>query len=196
MIEYQMSLIEAFFYHWSCSYPMATEKEKYHIVFQQNDKTGTIVFLGDKIVDLEIVQDDKIVFSLHFMIDDLAIVCDHFKSFFEFLNETQTNSNEEIVIHNPNIKKILFVCSSGVSSSYFAQKIEKELKLKKLDVQVDSTYLHHLSNCIEQYDIVFFAPQIVSHIHEYENYGVKVIGIHSYDFGSWNFNKIINMAFA
>ena len=51
-----------------------------------------------------------------------------------------------------------------------------------------------MENVIEEYDLVFFAPQVLSHIKEYENYGVKVIGIHSYDFGSWNFHKIINIA--
>ena len=74
------------------------------------------------------------------------------------------------------------------------QKTEKEFKEIHMDIQVDSTYLDNLKNVIEEYDLVFFAPQVLSHIKEYENYGVKVIGIHSYDFGSWNFHKIINIA--
>lgn len=194
MLEFQMTALESFFYHWMRSFPMAEKPSDSKIVFHFKDKTGTINFLGDQIVELEIVEKEVLVFSLHFVIDDIKIVSRHFKSFFDFLKEENANSDEEIQIVDTNVKKILFVCSSGVSSSYFASEIEKEFKEIHMDIQVDSTYLDNLKNVIEEYDLVFFAPQVLSHIKEYENYGVKVIGIHSYDFGSWNFHKIINIA--
>lgn len=194
MIELKMNTLEAFFYHWIRSFPMAQENTPYKIEFCYQDKRGTITFLGDQLVQLEVMQNQKLVFSLHFLIDDIQLVSQHFKSFFDFMKNREDIQQEDIVIQNTNVKKILFVCSSGVSSSYFASEIEKNLEEIGMDVQVDSTYLENLKNCIEDYDIVFFAPQVVSHLKEYENYGTKCVGIHSYDFGSWNFNKIINIA--
>ncbi|MGM9947925.1 PTS sugar transporter subunit IIB [Floccifex sp.] len=194
MIELKMNTLEAFFYHWILSFPMAQENTPYKIEFNHQGKKGTIAFLGDQLVQLEVVQDQDIVFSLHFLIDDIQLVSQHFKSFFDFMKNTENVEQEDIVIQNTNVKKILFVCSSGVSSSYFAREIEKNLEEIGMNLQVDSTYLENLKNCIEDYDIVFFAPQVVSHLKEYENYETKCVGIHSYDFGTWNFNKIINIA--
>ena len=195
------SVLENFFYHWIQSFPYGNEQKKNVFCFEMEDKIGYVSFVGNGLVELQAVSKenkDQYLFYLHFEIRNVKDTSHYLKTFFDFLwNETNQSLNHktELIVEDTKVKNILFVCSAGWSSAYFAEEIERELQARHLDIQTAATPVENLLSVIDDYDVVFFAPQIAYIMDDYkEEYGNKIHKISSYDFGTWNFTHIIQQA--
>lgn len=58
------------------------------------------------------------------------------------------------------MKKILLVCSAGMSTSLLVSKMKKSAKEKEIDVDIKSTSEYEINRYIDEADIVLIAPQI------------------------------------
>ena len=60
--------------------------------------------------------------------------------------------------------KVLLCCSGGLTTSYFAQEINKASKLLKNTIEVSAVGYNQLYQIGQQFDFIFLAPQI-SYLH-------------------------------
>ncbi len=63
------------------------------------------------------------------------------------------------------MKKIILICSAGMSSSIVARKLNKKFKKDKEDIIVNSTYLGNRINLSKEnnYDLYLLSPQIMNY---------------------------------
>ncbi|WP_103981132.1 hypothetical protein [Helcococcus massiliensis] len=59
------------------------------------------------------------------------------------------------------MKKILIICSAGMSSSLITRKLNEKFNIEKLNYIVESTYLSEKNNIEDRcYDLILISPQI------------------------------------
>lgn len=58
------------------------------------------------------------------------------------------------------MKKILLVCSAGMSTSLLVSKMKKTAKEKEIDVDIHATSEYEINHCLDEVDIVLIAPQV------------------------------------
>lgn len=88
----------------------------------------------------------------------------YFYMHYEFINLLQasklTASFTKHLATIDSTKKILIVCSCGISSSYFASNLEQYARDKHIKVSVEASGMQHLQPTLHQYDCVLLAPQV------------------------------------
>ena len=58
------------------------------------------------------------------------------------------------------MKKILLVCSAGMSTSLLVTKMREAAKVKGIEVQIDALPIAECSTVIDSVDIVLLGPQV------------------------------------
>lgn len=61
---------------------------------------------------------------------------------------------------------ILLCCSGGMTTGYFAEKLNKYCQLNHLPYHVDATAVYQLENVYQKYDLILIAPQLRYKQHE------------------------------
>lgn len=113
---------------------------------------GTITFYPNDIVELSIVhrKTGENCFYLHFQAYDK----DHAHELYEDFIETLINTS------NTEERKILIVCSSALTSSYFAQELNKASSLLKLNYEFSACDHLLMYQKGLYYDAIMLTPQI------------------------------------
>lgn len=145
------------FYYWCKNHIFYNQKyqEKrdvnLHQILQHNDQLViTLSFWDHHIIEEQIVDitTGKIVFYMHFEFINLYQAQGLTMDFASHIHKLSTE------------KKILIVCSCGITSSLFADDLKTQVKQHNLNYTVDAINLHSLETVIENYDYVCLAPQI------------------------------------
>lgn len=115
-----------------------------------------VIFNEMNIIELSVTNltNDEVEFYLHFQMKTMKHAIELFYEMLESIKK---------LIHKP-ITKILLSCSGGLTTSYFASKMNEAAKLLFLDYKVDAIGYNELFNVGDQYDIIMLAPQI-SYMH-------------------------------
>lgn len=161
--------------------------------FQNENYKGIIQFHKENIVELKVtnLQDNTIVFYLHFAVRDFKSCLEHFNTFFDYVR-TPVIEQEKPVLNDIKVKKILLSCTAGVTTSYFSNAMQEILNEQKMDVQVDAVSYTELVNVADEYDVILIAPQIAYMLPQFrEEYGDKVINIETLDFATNNFEGVL-----
>lgn len=128
------------------------DKQKNIIVFKTNYSYSEVCFNPLQIIELSVTnpKTDEIIFYLHFQMKTLK----HAIELFDEMLETIKNT-----IDRP-VTKVLLCCSGGLTTGYFAMKLDEAAQLLGLDYKVDAIGYHQLFEVGHQYDMILLAPQI------------------------------------
>jgi len=113
---------------------------------------GEITFNVFNIIELRVeskVKDD-IIYYLHFQMQNLAHATGLFREMMDAL---------DAVTLEPQIKA-LFCCSGGLTTGFFAQKINETMEILGESIEVTAVGYGILYQVASDYDLIYLAPQI------------------------------------
>lgn len=58
------------------------------------------------------------------------------------------------------MKKILLVCSAGMSTSILVKKMEEAAEIMNIDVHVEAKAMAEAQSVLENYDVILLGPQV------------------------------------
>lgn len=105
-----------------------------------------------EIVELVIrrLGDDNPTFFLHFLLEDLDRACDLFEEMVEALSDDMCGQST----------KVLLCCSSGMTTSFFATKMQEAARGLGLDYEFEATSFERALQTDERYAAILLAPQV------------------------------------
>lgn len=113
---------------------------------------GEITFNPLSIIELKVTNKmtDAVDFYLHFQMSTMAHAVDLFYEMIECIVNLSAQS----------VVKVLLSCSGGLTTSFFAQRIQEAITLLGLDIKVEAVGYNQLFQVGNQYDVILLAPQI------------------------------------
>lgn len=191
MDEFLREIHTQFFKKWIC----LQKNEKYTIDDHQEDVIfieteyglGEITFNPMNIIELKVTNKltDDIDFYLHFQMKTMKHAVE---LFYEMIKSIINLS------HKP-VTKVLLSCSGGLTTSFFANRINEVIQLLGLHMEVDAVGYHQLFQVGDQYDVILLAPQI-SYLHAKVQEILKkqiVLNIPPQVFAKYDVGKIISL---
>lgn len=132
------------------------EKDSTHIFITTDYGKGLITFNKFNIIEFQVTNtfNDEIEFYLHFQMKTMTHALELFHEMIESIKK----------LANRPILKILLCCSGGLTTSFFASKINSASKLLYLNMEAEAIGYTELFNIGSNYDIILLAPQI-SYLH-------------------------------
>ncbi|WP_167629768.1 PTS sugar transporter subunit IIB [Listeria valentina] len=98
------------------------------------------------------------------------------------------------------MKKIMLICSAGMSSSLLVQKMQEEIALQQLDAEVIAVAEADVSKYISKVDVVLLAPQVrflaKGLKRKFGSREIPVEIIDAIDYGTMNGKNVLNQAYA
>lgn len=164
-------------------------------IVPHREKTGYIRFYGDNFVELEVYKPNKELpsFYLQFALISKTSARGYFLHFFRYLLDDQDDNENASIVTFKNANKILFTCSCGASSKYFANKIQEMVDPKKESLIFDSCAYTEVENKEKDYDLIVLMPQINYKEKEFiHKFGNKVICANTHDVATRNFHNVLN----
>lgn len=140
--------------HQSKEYEIKQE-DKDHICLVNDFGEAKIVFTEieeSEIIEFTIVsnKDQAVKFYLHFELNDE----EHAKQLYGEMIETLNRLKDEKTV------KVLLSCSSGLTTSMFAQQLNSTVELLGMDYHFDAVAYTNIYDDVENYDAILIAPQI------------------------------------
>lgn len=135
---------------------------EYQINFNQEDPdkiyitteygNGTIIFNDYNIIEFQVINtlNNETEFYLHFQMKTMKHALELFYEMLDCLKK---------LVHRP-ITKILLSCSGGLTTSFFASKMNDAARLLFLNYHVEAIGYNQLFDVGNDYDIIMLAPQI------------------------------------
>lgn len=126
------------------------------IVIETNYSYSEVTFNTMNIIELSVTNTftNEIEFYLHFQMKTMKHAIELFHEMLESIHK---------LIHRP-ITKILLSCSGGMTTSFFAEKMNEAAKLLYLNFEISAIGYNQLYNVGGDYDVIMLAPQI-SYMH-------------------------------
>ena len=169
--------------------------EKNYFYIPNGTETGYIRFYGDKMMELEVYEGNKKIpsFYLQFALVSKTSARGYFQSFFNYLLKKGDQNRHVEHVEFKNANKILFTCTCGASSSYFATQMQEKVDPEKKDIIFDACANTLLDEVQQGYDLIVLMPQINYKQKEYiEKYGDKVISANTQDVATRNLDNILH----
>lgn len=96
------------------------------------------------------------------------------------------------------MKKILLLCSAGMSTSMVVKKMKESAATKNIEAQIEAVGLEQFHDKLGEYDVFLLGPQVRFKKAELskiaETVGKKVEVINSVDYGMMRGDKILDFA--
>lgn len=146
------------------------EKED-RIIMETDQFDSYISFNENNIIELYVNNKikDEMEFYLHFQMKNLKHAVDLFNEMKDAIDH---------IIETPQIR-VLLCCSGGLTTSYFASKLNEAIELLDLDIQVSAIGYHKVFQEAQDYDVILLAPQVAYQLAQCESLlkdkSVKVI---------------------
>lgn len=123
-------------------------------------------------------------FYLHFEMKDFEFVLEQLSSFFSYFYQTEEEKAQKAKDIPHHVKRVLICCTTGLTSSYFAQMMETRAKNKLI---FSGSSSKDLPGIIQNWDLVLLTPQIYYLQKELtEQYGSKIQLMDRVDFATFN----------
>lgn len=158
MDEFLKEIHTQFFKEWIC-----IQKDKRYKVFVDNKNQdtiyieteygqGEITFNPLCIIELKVTNKitKDVDFYLHFQMKTMKHAVELFYEMIESI----------IQLSNKPITKVLLSCTGGLTTGFFAQRINEVVQLLGLNLKVDAIGYNQLYEVGNNYDIILLAPQI------------------------------------
>lgn len=148
---------------------------------------GYVSFYDESIVELRIdtIREGKTEFFLHFQLMNLNRAKELFHEMQDALHK----------IARDHQTKILLCCTSGLTTGFFAQKLNEAAKAISSDMKFEAVDYGHLLEKGYGYDAVLLAPQVAYQREKVQNAlkGALVINIPPAIFGSYDCGSLISL---
>lgn len=96
------------------------------------------------------------------------------------------------------MKKILLLCSAGMSTSIVVKKMKEAADQKNIEVHIDAVGLELFHERLNEYDVFLLGPQVRFKKDDFNKeavkYGKKVEVINQMDYGMLKGDKILDWA--
>lgn len=96
------------------------------------------------------------------------------------------------------MKKILLLCSNGMSTSLMVKKMLEAAEKKGIEVEIKAVGLEMFKENLDKYDVFLLGPQIKYRKAEFEKIaaevGKKVEVINTIDYGMMKGDKVLDFA--
>ncbi|MCD7949776.1 MAG: hypothetical protein LUG12_05925 [Erysipelotrichaceae bacterium] len=119
----------------------------YHIYYK--NKVGHFTIWPKGIIEESINEGDDILFYLHFEFHDYKYACDFFKRMINVL------AKEDQRIH-----EILLCCTGGMTTTFFAQKMNRYCELNHSPYHFNAAGSYHLDDVYQGKELILIAPQL------------------------------------
>lgn len=128
------------------------EKRPHVIIIKTDYSYSEITFNPMNIIELSVTNTftQQIEFYLHFQMKTIKHALDLYQEMLECIKQ---------LINKPTIK-ILLCCSGGLTTGFFAQKLNDAIQLLDLAQDVSAVPYSQLFDIGQDYDIILLAPQI------------------------------------
>lgn len=138
-------------FHQSSHYSIKEDEEK-NIVIEGNEILGHINFYDQEIVEYVLMnkKTKENEFYLHFQFHSFQHAMELFNEMLGLIKH----------IHRSSKLKILLVCSGGLTTGYFAQKLKEAIGLLNLNMSVEARGYGEIYQIAQDYDMVLLAPQV------------------------------------
>ena len=157
-------------------------KDENTYIISYKNKTATYTIWPMGVIEETIEEQDNVIFYLHFKFRNFHFCTDMFKRMIDKLVEEEV---KEI--------KILLCCTGGMTTGFFAQKMNQYCTLNSINVKVDASPLYHLDKVVMNYDYLLVAPQLryklPELIQKYKD--VKVDSIDPATFATYNCQQLL-----
>ena len=156
------------------------DENTYSISYKNKTATYTIWPMG--VIEETIEEHGEVIFYLHFKFRNFHFCTDMYN---RMINKLVEEEKKEI--------KILLCCTGGMTTGFFAEKMNQYCELNGLHVIVNASPLYHLDNVIMNYDYLLVAPQLRYKLPELiQKYkGVKIDSIDPATFATYNCEQLI-----
>lgn len=170
------------------------------------DTQGVVTFYdyGDKFeqptMELEIydpVDSEDPSFYLHFEMHDFEFVMEKISVFFKYLYREPLDHAPLQIPQGQEPSSVLLCCSSGITSSFIAQKMQQEIdECETKCMKIRGRGIDMVDQIADEFDLILVAPQIAFKYEELKSkYGEKVMMIDNVVFATMNFHAIFEMIF-
>lgn len=123
--------------------------ERTYKIFYKN-KVARFVVWPIGIIEEAIVDDEELTFYLHYQFQNFKYATDLFNRMIDKLLE-------EVEIKK---RKVLLCCSGGLTTGYFAQRLNHFCKLNQLPYFFEATGVDRIKETYDKYELILLAPQI------------------------------------
>lgn len=193
MDEFLKEIYTIFFKKWIC----IQENKRYKISMSEKDQEiihietkygqGEVTFNPLSIIELKVTNKitGEVDFYLHFQMKTMKHALELFNEMIESI----------INLSNTPITKVLLSCTGGLTTGYYAQRINEVIQLLGLDLKVDAIGYNQLFQVGNQYDIILLSPQI-SYLHAKVHDVLKnqmIINIPPQIFAKYDVGKILSL---
>lgn len=122
------------------------------ITIKNKYSESTVCFYAMSIVEFNVrnLYKDEIEFYLHFQIKNM-------KHAVELFNEMLASIDR---LKNKPPLRVVMSCTGGLTTGYFASKMNEVIKLLNMDIVVEAISYNNLYKVGEEYDMILLAPQI------------------------------------
>lgn len=125
-----------------------SDSQTYKIYYKK--KMAIFVVWPIGIIEESVHEEEKILFYLHYQFYNFCFAKD---LFYRMINKL----TEDIEIE---IKHILLCCTGGMTTGFFAEKMNKYCELNQLPYQIDASAIYNLDNVFQDYELILIAPQL------------------------------------
>lgn len=127
-------------------------------IFYKN-KVARFVIWPIGVIEEAINEDGELLFYLHYQFYNFHFSKDLFYRMIDKLTE-------EIIQEE---KQILLCCSGGMTTGFFAEKMNKYSELNHLKYNFNATSVHDLDSVYKEYEMILVAPQLRYKVFEFTN---------------------------
>lgn len=170
---------------------------------ESDTRRGVIEFFdADEFVPEDVLEltgydkeTEERIYYLHFALHDINFVLDRLGNFFAFIN-----GGEEIAVTEkprPQVRTVALCCSSGWTSTFFAEKIQAIFDARNIHITVRAGDYTEMERIARENDRVLLAPQIGYMLSALRRqYGDKIDVMETGDFATQNYDHIIEKLIA
>lgn len=131
---------------------ISLSNDQKNIVIKNKYSKSQINFYNMNIVEFSVenLMKKEIEFYLHFQIKNIKHAIGLFNEMLEMINQ----------LTNKPALKVLLSCTGGLTTGYFADRINQITKLLNIDIEVAAVSYNNLYKASDDYDMIMLAPQI------------------------------------
>lgn len=124
------------------------DERTYKIMYKNRVARFVIWPIG--VIEEVIYEGEELLFYLHYQFYNFHFATDLYYRMIKKLTEEKKEQ----------IKKVLLSCTGGMTTGFFAEKMNQFCELNKLPYIIDASPAYHLEKVYKDYDLILIAPQL------------------------------------
>lgn len=158
--------------------------ERTYKIYYKNKEARFVVWpMG--IIEESIIEGDQLLFYLHFQFYSFPYAKDLFERFISKLTEDKVEEKT----------KVLLCCTGGMTTGYFAEKMNEYCEMHHLPYNTQATAAYHLNDVYQGYDMILVAPQLRYQVMSLSQqfHPIKVVAIDPMTFATYDCQSLIHL---